>query len=322
MQSFVLAEWDSRGYHSDKSGGLSLAVLFFGLLHAIPVLIIAAHTRSKILTLLAAAGSAIFAVKVGGSAYAAVDLIFVGIGTYLAFKLHLDSEQPVLEDRQINTRNVGTTTERLPETSTHELRTSDEIELKVKQFWIQKHHHLSGAYDTPFPDNEVALVSADAVFEWVKQMFPNYAVVARGLATMWGKKAHVVVKDAYDYLAAEKLISSDPSHAAKLDVVLKNLEVVADRKMARIKTLGQLVLPTEREAMQQMDLIAFDRALDFYALGIIKDVDVFRKRLEKSFGDRTNEALKLYERTPDELVGDSLLDDNSTDYVINHKLGK
>jgi hypothetical protein len=88
MHQYALAEWNSHGYHSD-GGGPSLVILFIGALHAIPVLIFAMLTKSKAVTFLVAVGSAIFAVMVGGLPYAVVDLVFVGIGTYAAFNIHL-----------------------------------------------------------------------------------------------------------------------------------------------------------------------------------------------------------------------------------------
>jgi hypothetical protein len=92
MHHAVFAEWDGHGYYSDGGRGLSFFILFLGALHAIPVLIAAMKTQSKVITLLVALGSAIFAVMVGGDAYAVTDLLFVGIGTYAAFKIHLDGD--------------------------------------------------------------------------------------------------------------------------------------------------------------------------------------------------------------------------------------
>jgi hypothetical protein len=92
MHTCALAEWDGRGYHSDGVGGLSFIVLFIGALHAMPVFIVAMLTKSKAITFLVALGSALFAVMIGGLPYMVIDLIFVGIGTYAAFKLHLDEK--------------------------------------------------------------------------------------------------------------------------------------------------------------------------------------------------------------------------------------
>jgi hypothetical protein len=84
----VLAEWDGRGFHSDGNSG-SVFVLLLGAIHALPILFIAYKTHSKALTIVTAIVMAVIGVLVGGSKYALIDLIFVGLGTYAAFQLHI-----------------------------------------------------------------------------------------------------------------------------------------------------------------------------------------------------------------------------------------
>lgn len=182
----------------------------------------------------------------------------------------------------------------------------EDIEAKVKQLWLQKHSHLSGAYNTTFPDDDTARISADAVFEWVKRGFPNFNAAARGLATVWGKEAPLVVKDAHDYMVAEGLTQ----RAERLDEVLKKLEMVAGGKMQRLKLLGELVRPSEQERMTTVDLAVMDRLLDQFALGKIKNLGSFNEHMERVFGGRKDEALALYERlNQDELIEDTGADD-------------
>lgn len=84
------AEWDGRGYHSDGTGG-GLTVLLLGALHSLPMIVMAMLTASKAFVVLTAAAMVVVAIAFGGNTYALIDLIFVGIGTYAAFVLHLDS---------------------------------------------------------------------------------------------------------------------------------------------------------------------------------------------------------------------------------------
>ena len=75
---------DDSGY---PSGGSDSMVLMLGMLHALPMLGLAATTKSKALTTLTAMGMAVVAFTVGGARYAYLDLIFVALGTWGALRL-------------------------------------------------------------------------------------------------------------------------------------------------------------------------------------------------------------------------------------------
>jgi hypothetical protein len=82
----VSAQWwrdDLNPYQVSPSGGVSGTVLLFAAAHAVPILVIAHKTDSKFLTSLAAIAMGVFAVAIGGGAYAIADLFFVAVGTIL-----------------------------------------------------------------------------------------------------------------------------------------------------------------------------------------------------------------------------------------------
>jgi hypothetical protein len=69
---------------SDGSDGGSLAFLVLGAMHAVPIFVVAALTKSKALTWLTAIGMAFVAVTFGSSSYAILDLAFVGLGLWIS----------------------------------------------------------------------------------------------------------------------------------------------------------------------------------------------------------------------------------------------
>ena len=193
-----------------------------------------------------------------------------------------------------------------PERRGSAMTPGEDVDAKTKQLWLKKHSHLSGAYNTTFPSDDAARISADAVFEWVKQGFPNFNAVARGLATMWGKEASLVVKDAHDYMVAEGLTQ----RSERLDEVLKKLDMTAGGKAQRLKMLGEMVRPSEQDKLTTMDIIVMDRLLDQFALGKIKNLGTFNEHMDRVFGKNKADVIAQYEAlNQDELIEDTGTDD-------------
>lgn len=69
------------------SGGSGSTALGIGMIHALPMLGVAAWTRSKVLTVLTGIGMVGVALAIGGARYAVFDLFFVALGTWGGFRL-------------------------------------------------------------------------------------------------------------------------------------------------------------------------------------------------------------------------------------------
>lgn len=69
------------------SGGPGNTAMALALIHALPMLGVAAWTRSKLLTILTGIGMVGVAIAIGGARYAVFDLLFVALGTWGAFRL-------------------------------------------------------------------------------------------------------------------------------------------------------------------------------------------------------------------------------------------
>jgi hypothetical protein len=69
------------------SGGSGITAMALALIHALPMLGVAAWTRSKLLTVLTGIGMVGVAIAIGGARYAVFDLFFVALGTWGAFRL-------------------------------------------------------------------------------------------------------------------------------------------------------------------------------------------------------------------------------------------
>jgi hypothetical protein len=69
------------------SGGSGYTAMALAIIHALPMLGVAAWTRSKLLIVLTGIGMVGVAIAIGGARYAVIDLFFVALGTWGAFRL-------------------------------------------------------------------------------------------------------------------------------------------------------------------------------------------------------------------------------------------
>jgi hypothetical protein len=68
------------------SGGSGNTAMVLAMIHALPMLVVAAWTRSKLITVLTGIGMVGVAIAIGGARYAVFDLFFVALGTWGAFR--------------------------------------------------------------------------------------------------------------------------------------------------------------------------------------------------------------------------------------------
>ncbi|MCL2076273.1 MAG: hypothetical protein FWH15_07525 [Betaproteobacteria bacterium] len=66
-------------------GGIGLVALFIGALHALPVVAVAAWSKSKALTVIVAAIMVGIGVATGNIAYLVLDLVGVALGAWIGF---------------------------------------------------------------------------------------------------------------------------------------------------------------------------------------------------------------------------------------------
>lgn len=83
------------------SGGSGSTAMALAMIHALPMLGVAAWTRSKLLTVLTGIGMVGVAIAIGSARYAVFDLFFVVLGTWGAFRLFVPRDLSAKDRRTV-----------------------------------------------------------------------------------------------------------------------------------------------------------------------------------------------------------------------------
>ena len=217
---------DDSGY---PAGGSGSAALTIGLLHALPMLVVAMTTKSKMLTILTAIGMMVLAVAIGGARYAILDILFVALGTWGALKIQSGTVRPSSTD-------IWDRSEKLGEVGSNSVPPSDD--LPISDIQAEQNYQMRDQISrSAVKGNLMSQKNLTRSFEKARE---NRAQYSKEVATMLRPKSDeslIALMDNYDAQDRELLAYAElenHNHSMELWDELRKSSEALGRQQTRM----------------------------------------------------------------------------------------